>query len=127
MTTPVTIANLLTNDAHSGDQNGASVDMQQAGGYEAALALVSVGAITGSPTGIEVYFEEDDDDQFGSATIVSGGAVTTIAADSQYSFELKRSKRYMRMVLNFTGGSTPTAEVAAQAVLNNWALPMNIR
>jgi hypothetical protein len=127
MKNPITIANMLDNDAHSGDQNGDTVDMQQAGGYETALALASVGAFTGSPTTVEIYFEEDDDSGFGSATVVEGGEATEVSADSQYNFELKRSKRYIRAVLDFTGGSSPTAEVAIQALLTNWAKPFNVR
>lgn len=127
MKNPITIVNMLTNDAHSGDQNGATVDMQQAGGYEAALALASVGAFTGTPTTVEIYFEEDDASNFASATVVEGGEATEVSADSQYSFQLKRTKRYVRAVLDFTGGTTPTAEVAIQGILNNWAKPFNVR
>lgn len=127
MKNPIAVVSMLTNDAHSGDQNGDTIDMQQAAGYETALALASVGAITGSPTAVEISFEEDDASNFASATAVEGGEATEVAADTQYSFQLKRTKRYMRAVLTFTDGTTPTAEVAIQALLTNWAKPFNVR
>jgi len=127
MKNPITIVNMLTNDAHSGDQNGATVDMQQAGGYETALALASIGAITGSPTSVAISFEEDDDSGFSGATTVEGGESTDVSANSQYSFQLKRTKRYLRAVVTFTGGTTPTIEAAIQGILANWAKPFNVR
>lgn len=127
MNNPIKIVNLYTCDTQAGDDTGETVDMQQGPGFETMLGLVSIGAITGTPTSVKVSFVESDTNDFASTSVVSGGAEVTVAADSQYSFQLKRTKRYIRMVLDFTGGTTPSAEVAAMGVLTNWAVPMNVR
>jgi len=107
----------------SGDSTGTGVDMRQDVGFEQALAMVSIGAITGTPTSLKVSFVESDASNLGSPSVVDGGAEVTVAADTAYQFQLKRTKRYIGMKVDFTGGTTPTAVVHGVAVLNNWAKP----
>lgn len=119
----VKVADIYPLATVSGDSTGSGVDMRQDIGFEAALAMVSIGAITGTPTSLKVSFLESDASNLSNPTVVSGGAEVTVAADTAYQFQLKRSKRYIGMKVDFTGGTTPTAVVHAVALLNNWAKP----
>lgn len=106
--------------------NGAGVDM---GGnsFDSAFALVSVGAITGTPTSVTVKFEESDASDFGSGvTDMLGGAAVTVTQNTAHTFQLERRKRYARMVVTITGGTTPTVIIAGQGVLANWARPFTL-
>lgn len=102
----------------------AGIDMRQDIGFEAALAMVSIGAISGTPDSLQVGFVESDSSDLSNPTVIDGGALTTVAADTAYSFQLKRTKRYLGFKLDFTGGTTPSAYVHAVAILNNWAKPL---
>lgn len=109
-----------------GDVNSSAVDMIQDIGYESALAMVSIGAISGTPSSLKITFIESDASNLSNPTAVEGGAETTVAATTAYSFQLKRTKRYIGMKVDFTGGSTPSAYIHAVAILNNWAKPFPI-
>lgn len=95
---------------------------------ESALVLLSIGDITGTPTSVKVKIQECDDIGFvTSPTTALGGEEITITAlllrNSQQRFEVTATKRYLRAVVTFTGGSTPTAALAAIAVLSDIAVP----
>jgi len=108
----------------TGDDTGDSVDTHADVGFEQALGLVSIGAISGTPTSLKVSFIESDASDLGTTpTEVEGGAETTVVADTAYQFQLKRTKRYIGLKINFTGGTDPSAYVHASAILNNWAKP----
>lgn len=127
MRNTISVVDVYPVDTQAGDDTGVAIDMQAKGGFQAALAMVGVGAITGAPTTVAVSFEESDAADFGSGvTVVEGGEAVNVAADTAYQFQLARSKRYIRMNIEFTGGTTPSAEVHGVAVLNNWAKPFNI-
>lgn len=110
----------------SGDSTGTGVDMHASGKFDAALAMVSIGAITGTPDSVKVSFVESDASNLGSPTVVAGGEETTVASDTAYKFQLNRTKRYVGMKVDFTGGTTPSAVVHGVAVLNNWAKPFPV-
>jgi hypothetical protein len=127
MKNPISIVDAVPIAVYTGDQNGAAIDMHQGGDYEAALFLLGVGNFTGTPTTVTVAIYESDDAAFGTSSVAAGGAAQTVVADTAYRFQVKRTKRYLRPVVDFTGGTTPTAELHMSAILNNWAVPMNIR
>lgn len=124
MKNAVSVKELLEVQVVSGDANSAIVDLA---GYDTALVLVGVGNITGTPDSLVVTVQESDASDFGSGvTTIEGGAATTVAADTLYQFQVRRTKRYLRVNYNFTGGTTPTAESYAVALATNWATPFNI-
>lgn len=124
MKNAISIAQLIPLDALAANTDGAAVDMLQHQGYETALALLDVGAITGTPTSVTVVVEESDAEAFGSG--VETLASQVVAAETLYQLQVARTKRYIRARVTFAGGTDPTAEVSCQALLTNWALPFNI-
>lgn len=95
--------------------------------FDGGLVRVSVGNITGTPDTVAVSVQECDLVDFSSgATEVPGGEAFEVAADTSYTLELKRTKKFYRIYVNFTGGTNPTVELAAVAVLHNWATPAPI-
>jgi len=125
----IKVVDLIPNADQDADLDGSEnpVDMQAGGGFDTVLALVSVGAITGTPDTVEVSFVEGDEADLSDATEIAGGAAVEVAEDTSYTFQLERSKRYVGAVLTFTGGTTPTAIVSAVGVLTNWARPFPLR
>ncbi len=91
--------------------------------FDSALALIEIGNITGTPTSVKVKVEEDDDSNFGGAAVAEGGAEITVAQDHSYTMEIKRTKRYLRIVVTTAGGSTPTVECFGAFILWNAAIP----
>lgn len=96
---------------------------------DSALVLLSIGDITGTPTSVKVKIQEANDIGFAtSPTTALGGEEITITAtnalrNSMQRFEVSPTKRYLRAVVTFTGGSTPTAALAAMAILSDIAVP----
>lgn len=127
MKNPITIVDMLPIAVRTGDGVSDAVDMYQGGDYETALVLLGVGNFTGTPDSVTAAVYESDDAAFGSSTVAAGGEAQTVVADTAYQFKVKRTKRYLRLVYDFTGGTTPTAELHASAILTNWAIPFNIR
>lgn len=126
MKNKIKVHDLFPIQVQSGDGQSSGVDFRQGPGYEAALIMLAVGNFTGTPSSVTAVIEESDTSDFSSGvTTMAGGAVTTLTADTAYTFEVKRTKRYGRIRFDFTGGTTPTAELHAVAILNNWALPFN--
>lgn len=124
MRNSISVKELLEVQVLSGDANSEIIDMS---GYDTALVLVGVGNITGTPDSLAVTVQESDAADFGSGvTAIEGGDAVTVAADTLYRFEARRTKRYMRVNYDFTGGTTPTVESYAVAVAANWAKPFNI-
>lgn len=129
MKEPIKVVELLGIGVHTGDTNGDAVDMRPSNylAFEGALVRVAIGDITGTPDSLKISVEESDSSTFASGnTVAEGGEEVTVEADAVYTLQVKRTKRYIRVVLNFTGGSTPTAEAHAEAVINNWAKPYNL-
>ncbi len=91
--------------------------------FDTALALIEIGDITGTPTSVKIKVEEDDDSAFGGAAVADGGAEITVAADHSYTMEIKRTKRYLRIVVTTAGGTTPTVECFGAFLLWNAQKP----
>lgn len=112
--------------ADPGDINGAAVDTYDTGGhpqFDTAQAMIEIGLITGSPTSVKVKVQEDDSSAFGGATVAEGGAEITVAAQHSYLMQIKRTKRYLRVVVDTTGGTTPTVQAFAAFILFNAQKP----
>jgi len=109
----------------TGSLDGAAVDTYLADGsaFDTALALIEIGNITGTPTSVKVKIEEDDDAAFGGASVADGGAEITVAQDHSYTMEIKRTKRYLRIVVTTDGGTTPTVECFGVFLLWSAAKP----
>lgn len=91
--------------------------------FDSALALIEIGKITGSPSSVKVKIEEDNDSNFGGASDAEGGAEVTVVQDHSYTMEIKRTKRYLRAVVNTTTGSSPTVECCVILILWNAEKP----
>lgn len=110
----------------TGSLDGNAVDTYLADGFafDTALAFIEIGDITGAPTSVKVKVEEDDDSAFGSASMADGGAEITVAQDHSYTMEIRRAKRYLRIVVTTTGGTTPTVECFGAFILWNAVKPL---
>lgn len=107
---------------------GGRDDIAQA---QSALVLMNVGNITGSPTSVKVKIQEANDVGFvTSPTTARGGDEVTLTqilgANTAFRFEVEPSKRYLRAVITFTGGTSPTAVIAANAILSSLAVPFPV-
>ncbi|MFA5169088.1 MAG: hypothetical protein WC530_11230 [Candidatus Omnitrophota bacterium] len=108
--------------------NGSAIDTHLAdeSSFETALIKAAVGDL-GSQATTKIKIQEDDDSAFSAPTTAEGGAEVTVSADSTYSFEIRRAKRYLRAVVTLTTpGATPKAEVHVSGILCNWDLPFPI-
>jgi hypothetical protein len=124
MKNAVSVKELLEVQVLVGDGNSSIVDMS---GFDTALVLVGIGNIGGTPDSLKVTVQESDVANFGSGiTTMEGGDETTVTADNLYQFQVRRTKRYMRVNYNFTAGTSPDAETYAVALATNWAKPFNI-
>lgn len=102
----------------SGSTNGRSLDRQ---GYDSATIVGSVGAISGSPSASSVTFQLQDSadgtsfDNFGDSVAVT--AANTDSAELEVS--LSGARQFVRVTATaaLTGGSSPTALVAASITL----------
>jgi len=112
--------------ADPGDLEGAAIDTYDSGGlpqFDTALAMIEIGLITGTPTKVEISVEEADDSAFASPTIAEGGALAEVTAEHSYLMQIKRTKRYLRVVVETTAGTTPTVEAFAALLLFNAQKP----
>ena len=93
---------------------------------ESAIIPVSIGNVTGSPTSVKVKIQESDTVAFSSSATALGGEEVTISRNTNFHFHVTPSKRYLRAVITFSGGSSPTAVVAGTAILSDIASPLVI-
>jgi len=118
---------LLANQDVTETVSGTGVAFLQGEQFDAGLVRIHVGKITGTPTSVKVKIEESDVANFGSGvTVISGGAEITVVEDTIYEKQVQRTKKYIRATVTVTGGSTPHAAIAVDAILCNWALPFPI-
>ena len=98
--------------------NGTGVDRRN---YRYATAIVMTGATTGSPTSFTTTgkLQESSDDS--TYTDISGATVSLTAANKlgEINVALSDKARYIRLVIStdFTGGSSPTVQVAGAIIL----------
>lgn len=88
--------------------------------------IANIGAVGADVDVATVKVEESDSSTFASGnTVAAGGeAVDVIAGDASFTFQVLRTKRYIRVVLDVEeDGAADDVEIAATAILNNWARP----
>jgi hypothetical protein len=96
--------------------------------FDSALVRVAVGNIANTPDTLEISITECDLADFSDGeTECAGGEEFEVAADTIYTKQIIRTKKFIRAKVNFTGGSSPTAELSVDAVFANWAIPMTIQ
>lgn len=118
---------LLINTDVTETVSGSAVDTKQGEQFETGLVRIIVGKITGTPTSVKVKIEESDSSTFASGnTVIAGGEEVTVAQDTIYQKEIKRTKKYVRATVTVTGGTSPHAAIAVDAILCNWATPFPI-
>lgn len=114
---------VVPSSAVAGAINGAAVDTE---GFGDAVAIVTVGATTGTPTSFTVdgKVQESADGSTGW-TDVTGAVITAVTVASktaEIAIDTDKkalSKRYIRLVVTpaFVGGTAPTIGVAGVVVL----------
>lgn len=107
--------------------NGATIDTL---GFGDGMAIVTVGATTGSPSSftVDAKVQESSAANFASPTDITGAAITQVVAAAKTA-EIKipmsriraASKRYVRVVITttVTGGSSPTVAIGSVILLGN--------
>lgn len=113
-TTSVETSNSVT--AFSGGRDGEQ--------YDTALVRIACGNIVNTPDSLAVIIQESDTADFASVATV---ASQTVEADTVYTLQVARTKKFIRAKADFTGGSSPTAELHVDAILCNWAIPMPVQ
>lgn len=122
----VTVLPLTAFDGDNTPLEGDPIDMHADVGFETALVTAVVGAVGADVSEALLSIEESDSATFASGnTVMEGGtAVDVVAGDLTQTFQVRRTKRYMRAVLAVTeGGADDNVEIAATAILCNWAKP----
>ena len=125
----IKLVKLLSNVSVTETTNGSAIDSRVANSllFDTALITANVGAITGTPDSVTITIQESDSSTFASGnTTAEGGDAQTVVANGQYVWQVRRTKRYLRAVVTVTGGSTPTALIAVEGLLTNWATPFPI-
>jgi len=109
------VLNLQTNASITTDGNGTGVDLND---YEGEIAIVSdVSApVAGSSPTMDLKIQESSDNS--TYTDVTGGAftqVTSAAASEKISLNKNNLKRYIRLVKDIGGTSSPQYYVSVKA------------
>lgn len=108
--------------------NGSAVDtkVNNQFSFETALVNVEIGNL-GDQEDTKVKIEESDSATFATGnTEAAGGEEFTVSADTSYTKQIKRTKRYLRAVVTIGDGDTPQAEVFVGGLLCNAEIPMPI-
>jgi len=128
----IKIVEVIPLTIHDGDSNtdlaSDAVDTYQTAdgpSFDSGLFIAQLGAVGADISALTLTIQEDDDENFSSPTTADGGAATDVSAgDSTFTFQVKRTKRYLRAYLAVTeDGAADDVEIAVSAVLNNWAKP----
>jgi S-formylglutathione hydrolase FrmB len=111
---------------------GASIDRAaQPSMPRSAEVTLMLGALTGTPTAVSAVMtlqDSADDSTWASVLDKDGNAVTvTVAAAStlaRVDVDLSGARQYIRgnLVLGFTAGTTPTADLTAQLALSGYEI-----
>lgn len=119
------VTSIAPKSLDAGAENGVAVDTA---GFGDGVAIISIGAATGSPSAqtVDAKLQESANGTSGWADI-SGAAIVQATADNKTA-EIKisrrtraASERYIRAVITpgFTGGTSPEIPCAATIVLGN--------
>jgi hypothetical protein len=124
------LVSLRPQAAAAGTINGTGADTS---GYNSAMLVLEAGAVAGSPTAqtLDVKVQESDDNS--TFTDVTGWSLAQITAANQSRVlrldGLDARKRYVRAVavVGFTGGTSPTWQIAAEILLGRaYQEPVNV-
>lgn len=122
-------ASLIPIQTINATMSGSGVDtyLPDGSSFDTALIRAAIG-ILGSQATTKVKIEESNASDFGSGvSVAEGGEEVTVAADSVYSFQVKRLKRYLRATITLTTpGGSPSAVVHVSGILCNWDIPFPI-
>ena len=118
------LASVLPQAKTAGALNGAAVDTEI---YNDGMVVVNVGAVTGTPSAftVDAKVQESDNGTSGWVDVAGASIVAVTAIDKTAEIPLDpmraAAKRYVRVVITpaFTGGTAPTALVAANVLLGN--------
>ena len=96
--------------------------------FDTIIVQAAVGEIGTDVGSVNFKVEESDASNFASATVATGGTETSVDEDSSTTFEVERSKRYIRVTATPVASGSPsgtpgedTAVVSATGLLTNWA------
>jgi len=119
---------------HNGDADasleGDAIDTKngESQTFDSALVTAVIGEVGADVDVATVTIQEDDASDFSSPTTAQGGeAVDVVAGDLTQSFQILRSKRYLRALLTIEeSGAGDDVEIAVTGVLANWSKPFPI-
>lgn len=97
--------------------------------FDGALIRAKVGTFGANLDSVAITIEESNDDDFSdnSETVAEGGAEQTLTEAGELIFQIRRTKRYLRAVVDMTAsGSADTAPMSIDGILHNWAKPFPI-
>ncbi|KZY05264.1 MULTISPECIES: hypothetical protein [unclassified Sulfitobacter] len=116
----VSVSQSIAPQAVTAALNGASVDLQ---GYNAALCVIDIGAGSGTSPTMTVLLQESDDDTTFTDVAMSdllGGdqlaQITGTTDEAVYRRGYVGNKRYLRVRVSATGGTSPSFPMAAQVI-----------
>jgi hypothetical protein len=132
----IKVVTMIPLTVHDGDSNaeleGDAIDTYvNADGpaFNTALVTAIIGAVGADVSEALLKIEESDSSTFASGvtTAEGGEAVDVVAGDLTQTFQIRRTKRYLRAVLTPTeDGAADDVEIAVSAILCDWAKPMPI-
>lgn len=94
--------------------------------FDGALIIAQVGAVGADVSAVTLTVQESDSSTFASGvtTAEGGDAVSVVDGDLTQTFQIRRTKRYLRVLATITeSGAADTVELAVTGVLNKWAKP----
>lgn len=111
--------------------NGDAIDTKngESESFDGALITAVIGAVGADVSALTLTIQESDSSTFasGNTTAEGGDAVDVLAGDLTQTFQIKRTKRYLRAVLAVTeGGADDNVEIAVTGILCKWAKPFPI-
>ncbi|MDE1914737.1 MAG: hypothetical protein KGJ57_17440 [Sphingomonadales bacterium] len=120
----IALASSVLPQAASASVNGSGLDRAAHNGALSCVLHAATGAITGSPTttSVTTKLQHSADNSTwadyvapGAAAVAATSAITAASTDASVAIDLSSANRYIRAVstIAFTGGSSPTVQVAA--------------
>lgn len=110
-------------NSNSDDENGASIDLRGVAQCNAGIAVVNIGAPTGTPTSFSVTVKLQDSADNSTFADVAGKTTGALAAAgvAEISFDPSTLRRYIRLnrVVATSGGTSPTVPNGAEILLGD--------
>lgn len=116
----LSVSQSITSQAVTAAVSGASADLQ---GYNAALFIIDIGAGTGTSPTMTIKVQESDDDttftDVALADLLGGDQLAQITGttdEAVYRRGYRGTKRYVRVRVSATGGTSPSFPMSAVIV-----------